>query len=188
MWGGQDSLESLFLFLSHWILWDWLSEKKKKRKTELPVNIKSSIEYNWLWFACDEKIAGLFIFLLKISSIIKVFFMKKKERCGCFLTESFLHPKACCYGLWHQTKIYFFMSQPRVMPYRCLPSYNSCNNERNIRKSRFRMHKQANKQNSENTSMLLFDFHYGVVTPTMHRDQKMQFVVLPLTWLTTPVA
>lgn len=55
-------------------------KKKKKRKTELPVIIKSSIEYNWLWFACDEKIAGLFIFLLKISSIIKVFFMKKKKK------------------------------------------------------------------------------------------------------------
>ncbi len=50
------------------------------------------------------------------------------------------------------------------------------------------MHKQANKQNSENTSMLFFDFHYAVVTPKVHRDRKKQFLFLPLTWLTTPVA
>lgn len=60
----------------------------------------------------------------------------RKGRCGCFSTKSFSHPKACCYGLWHQKKINFFMSQPQVMPYRCPLSCDSCNNERNIRKKK----------------------------------------------------
>lgn len=117
-------------------------QEKNLRMNIFCLQIPNTIGF---WFACDEKIAGLFIFLLKISSVITVFFTRK-GRCGCFSTESFLHPKACCYGLWHQTKIHFFMSQPRVMPYRCPLSCDSCNNERNIRKKKKVQNTQTGKQ------------------------------------------
>ncbi len=127
MWGEQGSLKACFCHIG---LYEIVWEKINKSINELAMNIKSNIEYNWLSVMRNSRP----VYFSTYNQFSHYCFSQEKGRCGCFLTESFFTPQACSYGLWHQTKIYFFMSQLRAMPYRCPLSCDSCNNERNIRK------------------------------------------------------
>lgn len=74
MWG--ESLERLCL--SHWIIWDceWKKKKKNLWMNVFWLRISDTVG---VWFAWGEKIAGLFIFLLKsVNGHFHAFHKKRK--------------------------------------------------------------------------------------------------------------